>query len=248
MKRRQFLGASAALIVPSYGLSADGAAVAVSGDRFSIGSTIYQIADVLAPSAYTLGEAPEPYVDQARDALAALLRDRSFDLVEFGAPSRWGVRPVRARDAQSGKSLDEGLVEKGCARVAPQTDDVAHLEHLLRLESEARAKGLGLWAHDHFKIAEADQAATNLGRFAIVEGRVVRAAPTRSRVYLNFGEDFRKDFTVSARAGLAKRWAEDGFDLSQLSGVRVRARGFMRAINGPAIEARHRMQLERLDL
>ena len=59
--------------------------------------------------------------------------------------------------------------------------------------------GRGLWRQPAFAPRPADQLADAVGSFQIVHGRVLRVAPTDHYVYLNFGADWRSDFTVRLR-------------------------------------------------
>jgi hypothetical protein len=66
----------------------------------------------------------------------------------------------------------------------------------------------------------------------------------RGRVYFNYDEDWRTDFTVAwdmAAVRLAKR---EGLDLLALEGKRLRVRGLLRWYNGPLIDATHPEQVE----
>ena len=63
----------------------------------------------------------------------------------------------------------------------------------------------------------------------------MRARKIGGRFYLNFGEDYKTDFTATARSSIYNAWARDGFDLAALEGARLRIRGFVSDINGPSI-------------
>lgn len=68
----------------------------------------------------------------------------------------------------------------------------------------------------------------------------------RRPIYLNFAEDWRRDFTVSVDRKAASAFAAAGIDLKALTGKRLRARGFLAWRNGPVIEASHPEQIELL--
>jgi hypothetical protein len=71
---------------------------------------------------------------------------------------------------------------------------------------------------------------------------VTSVADVRGRVYLNFGADYKTDFTVAIAKKNVKRFAE--LDLLNLTGARVRARGWVEMINGPMIWMDHPGRLE----
>ena len=66
---------------------------------------------------------------------------------------------------------------------------------------------------------------------------------TKRTIYLNFGEDYRTDFTALIRRSDAAGW---GDGLKDLAGVSVRIRGVMEAWNGGLIRIEHPGQIERL--
>ena len=251
MKRRAFVAGAAGLVF-SVPLGAEetvqAGAKALSGDRFIVNGIEHRLADIVAPPIYALSDGDRAYFDQSKIALQALLDDASLSLREVSAPGRWGTRIVAVETA-SGESAQAVLVAAGAVRVAPQTDDLALIDGLLLLEDEARAERRGLWRLDAYRLRDANslqEARSLIGAYHILEGRVMRAAATRGRTYLNFGDDYRTDFTASARSRLARRWVRAGFDLSVLEGQRVRVRGFIDSINGPSAELTHIRQIAAL--
>lgn len=66
-------------------------------------------------------------------------------------------------------------------------------------------------------------------------------------MYLNFGADWRTDFTITIAARDLKLFEQAGLDLFALEGRTVRVRGWLDSYNGPAIEADHPEQIEVLD-
>ena len=84
------------------------------------------------------------------------------------------------------------------------------------------------------------------GSFQLIEGRVTDAVRIKGQVYLNFGQDWRSDFTITLKAKVARQFAKAGVDPLSLKGrmVRVRVRGWLKKYNGPMIEASHPEQIE----
>ncbi|MEL7488750.1 MAG: thermonuclease family protein, partial [Pseudomonadota bacterium] len=159
---------------------------------------------------------------------------------------RWGRRIVVARSSAADFTLQDALVERGFARVVPETNESARLRRLLASEQMARAARRGLWRRKRFAVFRADRAEGAVGAFHIIEGAPVAFAERRSRAYLNFGADFRRDFTATLPTRALKRWREQGIDPAAWIGVPVRIRGFVQWINGPSIALKHSMQVETL--
>ena len=74
--------------------------------------------------------------------------------------------------------------------------------------------------------------------------RVVDAAKVKKRIYLNFGADWRSDFTIRIDARHLALFRDAGVDLLKLKGKRVRVRGWIKEQNGPLIELDHPERLE----
>jgi micrococcal nuclease len=76
----------------------------------------------------------------------------------------------------------------------------------------------------------------------IVRGTVVRVAPTERYLYLNFGADWRRDFTVRVRRAELKG-ALAGLGVEGLAGRSIEVRGVVLEAGGPLIELSHPEQL-----
>jgi len=248
MKRRAFLaGVGGLLAAPARAETISGA-TAIAGDRFKLGDQEFHLADILAPSAYRLGADGAAFFEQSRAMLAQLLNGADLRLADAAGKTRWGARVVVAsRVGEETAPLQTLLAEAGAARVAPQTDGLALIDALLAAEDKARAARRGLWALKEYRPFNAQNAGRAVGAYHLVEGAVMRAARTRSRFYLNFGEDYKTDFTAGARNALYRMWAAGGFDMVALEGVRLRVRGFVENINGPSIDLKHNRQIEILN-
>jgi hypothetical protein len=118
---------------------------------------------------------------------------------------------------------------------------------MLALEREARAARRGLWADPAYAARTADEATRFLDSFQLVEGVVLEAAKAKGQVFLNFGGDWRTDFTIRIPGPALKLFRAAGLDPFALKGSRVRVRGWLRAENGPMIDATYPEQIERLD-
>lgn len=218
---------------------------ALSGDRFSIGDTEYALADVMAPPLYTLASDAPAYFETSRQALQTKLK-ADLETKNVLSPTRWNVRRVQARPPGGELSLQEMLVMDGAVRVAPQSDEHEFIKRLLMFEEAARNARKGLWGLPAYRIHDAANAISTIGAYHLIEGVVRRAEQFGARFYLNFGDDFRTDFTAGARSVLYRRWARDGFDLKALNAAQIRVRGFVNEINGPSIDLQHSLQIERL--
>jgi endonuclease YncB( thermonuclease family) len=145
-----------------------------------------------------------------------------------------------------GLTLAEAMVRNGYAIVYtwPETRDTAI--RLLPLERAAREAELGLWGAGILAVRSPDpnNLALYLETVQIVEGRVISVGETNDRTYLNFGFDYRSDFTVSIAQQDVQRFADAGIELASLEGRIIRVRGWLQAINGPSISINHAERIE----
>lgn len=139
------------------------------------------------------------------------------------------------------------LLSKGLARVRGLPENRRAVAALLAVEREARAAGRGLWAYRRFAVLSPVQAARHIGSFQIVEGRVLATATVKGRSYLNFGEDWKSDFTVTLDRAARRRFEKSGLDPLSFEGRRVRVRGWLKSFNGPMIELGYPEPIELLD-
>lgn len=247
MRRRKFLSGAAAFMTLPVGSAHSNEPIAISGNRFRIGADEFQLADITAPSIYAFEHRPSAFVDNAKTKLQFQIQSNDFLFDDVSPATRWGVRIVRSRQGQLTGTLEMQLIADGAARVAPQTDNVAFIDRLLALENLARQNKTGLWSLDDYQVFDADDAVGAIGEFHLIAGKVVEAHQAGSRFYLNFGEDYRTDFTASTASPLQSKWQAEGVDLATLAGVQLRIRGFVNTINGPSIDLTHSRQIEVLN-
>jgi micrococcal nuclease len=189
----------------------------------------------------------------ARAALADLLVGRNVELAFAERRSdRWGrlLAHVFIVGAAEREWVQGHLLRHGNARVDPVPDALACLSELLAHERAGMRADLGLWRNPAYRIrwADAPQRLMRLrNTFQLVEGRVRKVAVTRARVYLNFGDDWRTDFTAGASRRAPPFAGATLAALQRLEGRRVRVRGWIERRNGPYVEMFHPLQVEDID-
>jgi len=165
-------------------------------------------------------------------------------------PDRYGriIARIWLGEAQPSELLQVRLLESGAARVLAYPDNgPQEIESLLAVEAQARVQGHGLWGNpDHaIRDTDPDMLTQDTGVLQLVEGRIVTATELSSgRVYLNFGSDWRTDFTIRIDEADRPVFEAAGIDLAELEGYRVRVRGIIRSENGPMVRLNNPMRLE----
>jgi endonuclease YncB( thermonuclease family) len=144
--------------------------------------------------------------------------------------------------------LQGALVANGLAQVWPTPSNPELAEKMYALEDQARTAGKGLWSPEsQYRQIKIGDAVPNLERFAVAEGTVQRIAMVNNVTYLNFGPDWKKDFTIGIPSTVRQVLARNKIDVMKLQGQRVRARGWVRYYNGPYIELEDQIHLQTLD-
>lgn len=186
---------------------------------------------------------------RARQALDNQLGSAAFTHQPVGEPDRYGRMPSRVQKAETG-DLAQIMVEAGWLMVWPRLGQPADFDRLYVAESRARNANAGAWGEGAFAVRDPDpnRLAQRLDSAQIIEGRVVSTGAARDgRVFVNFGLDWRTDFTAMADAEAAQRFAARDLDLLALEGAVIRVRGWLFDLNGPSIVLDHPAQLEIVD-
>jgi len=139
------------------------------------------------------------------------------------------------------------MVSAGLARVLSHPGNRGAALSLLALEAQARAEGVGLWGDPAFHVRDPDpdRLAQDIGTVQLVEGRVLEVTRLRSgRTYINFGLDYRTDFTVLVEAADEAAFEAADQSLADLAGRRIRVRGWIEAENGPLMRIDHPERIE----
>jgi micrococcal nuclease len=192
--------------------------------------------------------------DAPEAALAAAARDEILRLaaggVAIGTPlpaaaDRYG-RLHAAVWLADGRSVAEALVAAGFARVRLFPGESACVANLLAAESEARAARRGLWALPIYAVRRAGDPSllARTGLYDLVEGRIASIGHGKLMVFLDFGRNYRRDFTIMVPLAMV-----DALPLpaDALKGRRVRVRGVIEESGGPAIRLGGPHEIELLD-
>ncbi|MHA1600748.1 MAG: thermonuclease family protein, partial [Alphaproteobacteria bacterium] len=145
---------------------------------------------------------------------------------------------------ESGDWVQGALLEDGMARVYSFQDNRALVVEMLAREAAARDNRRGIWANPFYAIRTPEEAGGYLGRFELIQGRVRDVAIVRGRVYLNFGDDWRSDFTANLASKARRLFESEKIDLLSYRGRIVRVRGWLKSWNGPMIDITHPEQIE----
>lgn len=192
-----------------------------------------------------------PLGEEAKQALIELTYKKDVQLF-YGGIKRDRYDRALGQVFIGGKNglwVQEEMIRLGFARVYTWPDTWQDSARLYKAESEARGARRGMWDHPFYAVRSPDpnNLAQDVDSFQIVEGLITSTADVRGRVYLNFGSDYKTDFTIAIEKKDRKRFKKAGLDPMSLEGARVRVRGWIELTNGPVIWLDHPERLEVLD-
>ena len=194
------------------------------------------------------GFQPWPLAEKARSALVKLTQGRKVQYRSFGARTDRHRRTLaHLYRAPDGLWIQGEMLRLGLARVYTFNDNRAMAAEMLALEGEARAAKRGVWGHEFYAVRGPENLYGLSDSFQLIEGRVLESARRRDYVFLNFGADYKTDFTVVIGRGDWPRFAAAGVDPQSYNGKSVRVRGWLEYWNGPLLRVSHPEQIEILE-
>ncbi len=139
------------------------------------------------------------------------------------------------------------MLAAGWARAYTLSGMTACAHELLANERAARLSERGLWGLPSYRALAASRPGQIMKRrnhFERVSGHIATVARTASGVYVNFGGDWKTDFTIVVSKDTLKREPDFASRLNTLVNQSVTVRGWIERRNGPMIELYHSSQLE----
>jgi len=227
----------------------------IDGDTVELSdSTMVRMVGIQAPK-LPLGRPGFKAWPHAQEALEALERACLGRQVRMGFGGRRvdfnGRRLAHlfVEEAEESAWLQGLMVEQGHARVYSFDDNRSCVRLLLETEAAARRAGRGLWSLEAYRVLDAAnprQIAARRGEYHLVEGKVHGIKQAKRRVFIDFGTDWRHDFSAVLTASTLRRFVWEQFTPEKLVGVRIRVRGWIGLKSGPYMDVTHPEQIERV--
>lgn len=184
-----------------------------------------------------------------KQALASLLVGRDVTLRSADdTPDRYGRQRGLIFIGESDTPVQALLLAQGDAIVSAEIADRDCAAALMSSEAEARRQKKGNWADPSaIKNAESpDDILAGIGRFVVVEGKVLSVRQAGAMTYLNFGRNWTRGFAVTISRRASPAFETAGIALKSLENRRIRVRGWVEGNTGPRIDVRLVGQVELL--
>lgn len=214
------------------------AAAVLSGDRFQLkDGGIVSLAEIKAPEYWPPGAPYKswPMSLDAKTALTSMLQNETLEFFCSGkARSAEGALLAHVRTS-NGQWVQFALVKAGYAFFMPHGQRPKLASRLRTAEAAARAQRRRIWSHESLGVKTADGDGLRPGWFQIIIGNVTSEEKRKDRTYLNFGDDWSRDFTIEIPRRLYRRLSKitdrhDGF-----LGKTIEVRGWVEWAGGPKI-------------
>ena len=164
---------------------------------------------------------------------------------------RYGVVHVQAFQNTHKAWLQGKLLQTGSALLNGSSENLSQdcLTIMRRAEHAAISSKAGLWAQEDalFNANQVAELATRTGYFTVVEGNVVSIGDRKRRLYLNFGQNWSQDFTLSVVKKGKGAFKGSLNLLKGLKGKTIRVRGILEQRQGPLIRLFDEAQIEVID-
>ena len=180
-------------------------------------------------------------------ALSALVAGHDVTLRgQDDMPDRYGRQPAFVFLDGSDTSVQSLLLAQGDALVSAAVTDKDCALSLTASEAEARQARRGIWA-DSAAIKNTESPGdilARIGKFTVVEGKVLSVRQAGATTYLNFGRNWTRDFAATISRRMLGAFEAAGIALKSLENRRIRVRGWIEARGGPRIEVLKVGQIE----
>jgi endonuclease YncB( thermonuclease family) len=180
-------------------------------------------------------------------ALSAMLLGQDITLrSQDDTPDRYGRDTAFVFLNSTGMLVQTALLGQGAAVVSSEVVDKSCSAALMAAEAEARSARRGAWdSPSAIKNPESpDDILAGIGRFAVVEGKVLSVRQAGATTYLNFGRNWTRDLAVTIPRRIIPVFETAGVSLKSLENKRIRVRGWVEAHGGPRIEVLRAGQIE----
>lgn len=213
--------------------------------RLSTGQDI-RLVGIQAPKTHQplAGYPAWPHSQEAREALVFKILNKNVRFAYAGTRMDRHGRGLAHLVATDGTWIQGWMLAEGHARVYSFADNRAFVPDMLTLETEARAARRGMWALDVYRVRQASEDFGPIGFFHLVEGTITDVGQVRGRIFLNFGDDWRTDFTGQIDADTVREFRSEWPRWQDLVGRKVRLRGWVYTQRGLALDITHPEQIE----
>lgn len=126
------------------------------------------------------------------------------------------------------------LIEEGYAVLYTFPPNIKYVDLFVKLQRQARQNNKGLWGS--YQIIDQAEAGRYINQIRTVQGKVLNTYKSSKCLFLNFGSDYKTDFTVVIFNNSLDVFYQKGIDpLTYYRGKTIAVTGKIKEYNGPEI-------------
>ncbi len=179
----------------------------------------------------------EPFFEKAKEANRELVEGKSVKLAVCVSQPRDKYNRFLAYVSAGPLKVNEELLERGLARTLNIPPCGAPRAKQFRsLEREAFRDRRGLWSLQKQREVSHEKAGRFIGKLMIVNGTVLNVHKGEKAIHLNFGEDYRTDFTATIfRKDLSSLQGQGMKPVEEFRNRKVAVTGYIKKYMGSEI-------------
>jgi endonuclease YncB( thermonuclease family) len=176
---------------------------------------------------------PQPFAKEAEELNRDLVENK-FVKIEFDIEKTDKYNRLLGYCFINDTFVNAKLIEEGFASIYTKPPNVKYTDFLINLQRKARKNKKGLWGA--YEVIDHTQAHLYINQIRSVKGRVLTTYKSKSCIFLNFGQDYKTDFTIVIFNDSFKYFYDAGINpLTFYKGKTVEVRGKIKDYNGPEI-------------
>ena len=194
---------------------------------------------------------PLQYDQEAVDLLSENIKGKNVLVYTHGKggkviKDRYGIPITQVIKEEESLWLQKLLISKGLSWAYSTRENNNLMPSLLGFEQTARDNNFGLWSNSKYNLKTDINVKDHLNSYQVVEGTIIDTLVKKDSAYLNFGDDWRTDFTIKFDIEYWPEFKEKikNFTIDRLKNKKVRIRGWVQDKNGPLIHLDHFNQIE----
>ena len=189
---------------------------------------------------------PAPFSIEAKE-FTRQLAEKRFARIEFDVEKKdkYGRILGYCFIKQDGGEvfLNKELLQAGFAVLYTYPPNVKYVEEFVESQKQARRNRTGLWGA--YEVVPAEEAGDFIGHIRTVKGKVLSTYNSGKAIFLNFGRDYKTDFTVVIFKNCFEYF--HSLDIRPelfYRGKTVKVSGRIREYNGPEIIVNFPLEIE----
>ncbi len=176
---------------------------------------------------------PQPFSLEAKE-LNRRLTEGKFIRIEFDVEKTDRYSRLLGYCFVGEELVNKKMIEEGMAVIYTKPPNIKYADLFITTQKQAHQNKKGLWGA--YVVVDSNQAHRYVNQIRTVRGKVLNTYDSGKIVFLNFGADYKTDFTVVIFKNSLEYFRQKNIDpLTFYQGKTIEVSGRIREFNGPEI-------------